>query len=55
MIKIKIDIAVEEDKSFIGCGSFDDLNDALDYLYLIKDRITEEHKNKTTALNYGGV
>ena len=54
MIKIKIDIAVEEDKSFIGCGSFDDLDDALDYLYLIKNRIKEEHKNKTDVLNYGG-
>ena len=41
MIKIKIDIAVEEDKSFIGCGSFDNLNDAIDYLELIQRRLRE--------------
>lgn len=55
VIKIKINIDITKDENFIGCGSFDDLNDAIDYLYLIKDRVEKEHKNKTLALNYGGV
>ncbi len=41
VIKIRIDIDITKDENFIGCGSFDNLNDAIDYLELIQRRMRE--------------